>query len=390
MRILIATDTYYPNVNGSSYFSQRLAHYLHERGHDVAVVAPSESMTHTQNQINGITVFGVRSFPIVFYPGFRFCLPFGINKNIQQAMTQFSPDIVHLQMHIIVGRAVSKIAHHNAMPIVATNHFMPDNLIHYLRLPKSIKNIINDLAWNDCAAVFDKAHHITTPTETAAMLMRGRLKKPIRAISNGIDLERFNPTRNGDYLLARYKIPRKPILLYVGRLDKEKNLDLVIKASALAFKHVDFHLVIAGTGAEKNKLIKLADSLGVRSRITFTGFVPDEDLPNLYVIAKCFVSAGTAELQSIVTMEAMATGLPIIAVNAVALPELVINGRNGFLFEPDDDKALAQHIERIFSDEPLRKRMGEESLNIIAEHDISKTINAFEEIYKTLLSQINS
>ena len=190
-------------------------------------------------------------------------------------------------------------------------------------------------------------------------------------------------------MFERYKIPRKPILLYVGRLDKEKNLDLVIKASALAFGHVDFHLVIAGTGAEKNRLNKLAKNLGIEDHITFTGFVPDEDLPNLYAMAKCFVNAGTAELQSIVTMEAMATGLPIIAANAVALPELVHNGENGFLFEADDDNALAKYIERIFLDEPLRVRMGKESLNIIAEHDISKTINAFEEIYKTLLKDIN-
>jgi glycosyltransferase involved in cell wall biosynthesis len=177
--------------------------------------------------------------------------------------------------------------------------------------------------------------------------------------------------------------------MYLGRLDKEKYVDFLLKAFAIATKKIDAHFVTAGFGAEEANLKKLVTDLGIEKSVTFTGFVPDKDKPNLYRVADCFLIAGTVELQSIATMEAMASGLPIIAVNAMALPHLVKHGKNGFLFQEGQTESVAKHIVSIFSDKELRNKMSEESLKIIEEHDINKIIKKYESLYQKAIDTEN-
>ena len=137
MKVLIASDTYYPHVNGASYFTQRLADALAERGHEVGVIAPSLTV-HNDTLLRGkVHIFGVHSFPILIVPKFRFVFPWAISRRISRVMDEFNPDIVHIQMHFPVSRTVLNEARKRGIPVVATNHFMPDNLTHYLHLPES-------------------------------------------------------------------------------------------------------------------------------------------------------------------------------------------------------------------------------------------------------------
>lgn len=388
MRVLIASDTYYPHVNGASYFTQRLAHALCERGHEVAVVAPGSSLWPTHETHGKVHFYGVRSFPVFLVPKFRFVLPVasGIGRRAAAAIEEFKPDIVHIQMHFPVSRTVLRAAARQNIPVVATNHFMPDNLTHYLPLPQPIINKIHALAWKDAARVLGRARGVSAPTRTASVMLKPWLNAEVLAISNGIDLKRFTPANDPAPAKETYALPDKPTLIFVGRLDKEKNVDVVLRAVAIAKEEVDFHFVVAGHGAEQNKLKRLAKQLGIEDRVTFAGFVPDDLLPSLYKAADCFVNAGIAELQCIVAMEAMATGLPVVGARAVALPELIHHGENGFLFEPGGHQELAGHLARVFTDENLRKRMGEESLRIIAGHDIDLTLEAFEDFYRKALA----
>jgi len=117
-------------------------------------------------------------------------------------------------------------------------------------------------------------------------------------------------------------------------------------------------------GAEQVKLKALTSDLGSQKTLLFTGFIPNEDLPVFYASSDCFVIAGIAELQSIVTMEAMASGLPVIGVNAVALPELIHHQENGFVYEEGDSKSLSGFISTIFSDKALHEKMSQKSLEI--------------------------
>jgi glycosyltransferase involved in cell wall biosynthesis len=389
MKILIAGPTFYPNVNGASYFTQRLAHYLNKRGHSVLVIAPSRFLHHETYKLNGVSVLGIRSFSI-FINGVRIAQSFFIKNTIQKIIKEFSPDIIHLQSHLAFSNTIIKVAKELGIPVVGTNHFMPENLTHYLHLPKKIEAYIIRLAWNDFRRVFEKLNAVTAPTETGAQILtKIGLKKPISSISNGIDLEIFNNKNNSDYLRKKYHLPNKPTLMYLGRLDKEKYVDFLLKAFAIATKKIDAHFVTAGFGAEEANLKKLVTDLGIEKSVTFTGFVPDKDKPNLYRVADCFLIAGTVELQSIATMEAMASGLPIIAVNAMALPHLVKHGKNGFLFQEGQTESVAKHIVSIFSDKELRNKMSEESLKIIEEHDINKIIKKYESLYQKAIDTEN-
>ncbi len=385
MKVLIASDTYYPHVNGASYFTQRLAAALAERGHEVAVISPSQTIGNDTLVRHGVTLYGVRSFPIFIVPKFRFVLPWIINPRIARVIREFKPDIVHIQMHFLVSREALRAAQKQHIPVVATNHFMPENLTHYLPVPQFVRNAVNSLAWKDAVRVLDKTYGITSPTKTANTFIEPHIGRELPAVSNGIDLARFNPRNNGGPARKEYNLPDKLTLLFVGRLDKEKNVDLVLRALAIALKKVDIHFVAAGHGAESKKLEKLAHELGIQNNVTFPGFVPDELLPSLYAAADCFVNAGIAELQCIVAMEAMATGLPILGANAVALPELIYDGQNGYLFEPGNVAELSHHIVEVFSDGTKRANMAEKSLEIISHHDIHKTLEAFEEFYREAL-----
>ncbi|MEO8065591.1 MAG: glycosyltransferase [Candidatus Doudnabacteria bacterium] len=384
MKILIVADNYYPNVNGSSYFTQRLAYYMKNRGHEILVMSASRSMRNELFSHNGIDVFGLRSFPLsFFYRDFRFSLPIGIAGDVEAEIKRFGPDVIHIQDHFVISPIVQKVAQDLGIPMIGTNHFMPENVLHYLHLPKKLEQIAKNWAWAQFRVIYEQLQTVTTPTRTAARLLEEvKLTKPVLAVSNGIDLQKFKPDNNGEYLKKRLNLPDKPILLYVGRLDKEKNLDLVIKSLPDVLAEAEMHFVIAGKGAETERLQNLVQSLGLTRAVTFAGFIPDEDLPNLYPIAECFVIAGIAELQSLVTMEAMATGLPVVAVNAMALPELVRHGENGYLFDLSRTDLLTRHLIDVFSDEMLRKRMGERSLELIQTHDINKTMAIFESIYK--------
>ena len=388
MKILIATDTYYPDVNGAAYFTYRLATILAKRGHNVFVMCSSRSFKNMVSNDNGVTVYGIRSIHIPVYQNFRIS-PLFIPGTVRRAVEEISPDIVHIQNHFIIGKRAVSTAKKLGIPVIGTNHFMPENLVHYLHLQKIPERWLRKFAWRQCIRTLEQLDFVTTPTKTAvALLKNAGFSKDVMPISCGIDLERFKPTNDGLYLKRIFAIPiNKPVLLYVGRLDKEKRIDIILRALPDILRVTNVHLVLAGIGKEKQKLEKLTEKLGIQKAVTFTGFVPDKDLQNIYRIADLFVMAGVAELQSIVTLEAMASGLPVVAVNAMALPELVHDGENGYLFSDGDSQMLAEKVIAILSNQPMRAQMSKRSIEIIKDHDINKTIEKYESIYNEIINR---
>lgn len=385
MRILFATDDYYPHVSGPAVFLERLALNLRKKGHSVCIIAPSKTHRYELYNAQGVEIVGIPSISIPTYKTIRIAIPFSLTKYIKKAVIEFNPDVVHLQSHFILVRRVLSVVKRLKIPLIGTNHFLPENILHYFYLPKFTENLVKKLIWISACNFYQKLDILTTPTKTAAELIRNNgFQKNIYIISCGIDLKIFNQKNNGVYLKNRYNLPAKPILLYTGRIDKEKNIDIILKALSLILKKIDIHFVIAGRGADEKRLKNLVKKLKIEKFVTFVGFLSKEDLPNLYTLANCFVIASTAELQSIVTMEAMASGLPIVAANSLALPELVAHRKNGYLFEPNDVKGIAKYIIHIISDKSLQRKMSRKSLELIKKHDIKNTINEFELLYQKL------
>lgn len=223
MRILLVTDTYYPSTNGVAYFTSRLAYSLSKLSHDVFVIAPSQTLHNTITFTDNITLHGVSSIPIPVYPCFRFSPPLLVRKHIRKVIQMIKPDIIHIQNHFMIGKIALEVAQELDIPIIGTNHFMPENLVHYFHLPSFLEEKLKRLAWQQFVGVYSQLSIVTAPTKIAAALMqRHGLAREVIVVSCGIDLQRFNPANNGAYLKVRYNISDRPIILYVGRLDKEK------------------------------------------------------------------------------------------------------------------------------------------------------------------------
>ncbi|GAA1695440.1 glycosyltransferase family 4 protein [Glycomyces endophyticus] len=370
LRIALTADTYWPDVNGAANFAHRLATGLAERGHDVHVVCPSTTASGLTETVGGVTVHRIGSTGTPFHPDFRFCWPWRADKAVPALLDAIAPDVVHTQAHFIVGRAAVRAATAAGIPVVATNHFMPENLLGFGPLPRWSHRLVAALAWRDLARVYGRATVCTTPTPRAAELLeRNGLDRPVMAISCGIDRARYA----GD--AAR---PDAPTLLFVGRLEAEKNVHELLEAAALL---PQTRVEIVGDGSVRPRLEALAAELGVAERVRFHGFVADRELVQAYQRADVFCMPGTAELQSIATMEAMAAGRPVVAADAMALPHLVRPGRNGWLYPPGDTAEMARCIAAVIADESTLAAMGRASLDLIASHDLESTLAEYERVY---------
>ncbi len=386
MKILFVSETYYPHLNGVYYFVCRVAPLLQQKGHQVAVIAPSENIHFAKKKINNIDVYVMPSLPLLYYPKLRFPIPVLLQSRIKDLINEFKPDLIHIQDHFILSKAVVEVNKKLKIPIVGTNHFMPENLTSLFK-NDTIKKMVENFMWSRFSYVFNQVLLVTTPTETGACLIRPKLNSSVVAISSGINIEEYNPLGNTDELKEKYNLPDKPVLLYVGRLDPEKRIEEILQAVAVALKKIDFYFVVVGKGVRKSALENLAKELGIENRVIFTGFVSDQDLPFFYKFSRCFIIASRAELLSLVTLQAMASGLPVIAVNAGALAELVHDNINGYLFNPGDTDTIVKSLINIFTEDNLCQKMSEKSLEYSAQHDIHKTVDSFERVYKSFYAK---
>jgi glycosyltransferase involved in cell wall biosynthesis len=381
LKILIGADTFWPEINGAASFIARLAAGLVERGHDVHVAAPSFTNKKVgafteEHEGQKMTVHRIYSWRWYPHPWLRFSLPWRIKQNSARILDAVKPDVIHFQSHIVVGRGMTIEGKKRGIRIIGTNHFMPENLLEYtFVIPPFLRRQAIQAAWNAADRSFSRAERVTAPTQKAADYLAANTSvKDVLAISCGIDADNYTPNLATD-------TPNH--IVFLGRVVDEKQIDKLIKAFARLDPTLDATLEIVGGGDQETSLKNLASTLGVSDRVTFSGYVDEAYLRGALTRAKVFAMPSIAELQSISTMEAMASGLPIVAADAMALPHLVHDGENGFLFEPGNVDELAEKLTRVLTmpaDELLAFKM--ESLKIVAAHDIQRTLDTFESLYR--------
>ncbi len=373
--ILIGADTYPPAVNGAARFAGSLATGLARRGYDVHVVAPSPTGRPMREVRDGVVVHGLRSSRYPSHHNLQISLPWETRRAVAEVLEEVEPDVVHTNGSFILGRALVDAAHRAGLPLVATNHLMPENLVGYLLVPSSMHRTVGRWLWQDIGRVYSKADVVTAPTPRAVDLLaqHAGLTHAI-PVSNGIDTDRYTTTDRDGHT--------EPTVLFVGRLDQEKRVDEIIRAFALLPEDLPGRLEIVGTGAKADDWTALAASSGVAGRVRFRGYVPDDELLTAYSHADVFCMPGVAELQSLVTLEAMASGLPVVAADAMALPHLVRPGVNGWLYTPGDVRELANRLGDLLADADLRHRMGAASRELVAAHAVDGTLDAFVGIYE--------
>jgi glycosyltransferase involved in cell wall biosynthesis len=177
------------------------------------------------------------------------------------------------------------------------------------------------------------------------------------------------------------------MVLYTGRLDAEKDMDTLIGAIPHVLQHVKARFTIGGQGADRARLEQMVRDLRVDHAVSFTGYVSEEELPAVYRRAWVYAIASPVELQSISTLEAMASGLPVVAVDAGALPELVRPGINGYLAAAGDVKTFAANIVKLIANSGQRRTMGAASRTIAQEHALQGMVQAYNAIFQELTSE---
>jgi glycosyltransferase involved in cell wall biosynthesis len=210
-------------------------------------------------------------------------------------------------------------------------------------------------------------------------------------ISNGVNIERYRPEKDpGEDIEARYALPQGARILSVGRLAKDKKLDLLIEAMAVVCARREAHLLMVGRGDDHHHLTRLIHKHNLDKFIHLLGFVPEEDLPALTRVCDLFAIPSLVEVQSLPALQAAVSGLPIVAANSAALPELVRHGENGFLVNPQNASELGNAILYILDHPDEARRMGKVSLRIGMAHDEQITFQEYDDFYHKMANHRKS
>lgn len=410
MRIAITSDLYYPMTNGVAVFAHNLARGLAKRGHEVLVICPSFNGKKHRTKQDGVTTVYLRSVRFPFYPdqinevpdgkeflglplprlAYRHGLWITVEPYpaVKKVLDKFQPDVIHNQTAEMVAIAVRRYAKKNDVPLVSTGHAYPDNITSQLRLLKLIKKPLDVVLRAYMASFLKHSEYATMPTEMAiddlVPKRRKRFNVKVEPLSNGVDLAKFSPGMAPARLYRKYHLPQdRPIVLYIGRVDPEKSLSNVVMAFAGVLEEMpEALLVIAGDGTDRRHLQDLAESLGIEKSVRFLGRVMMPDTAQLYRVANLFATASETETQGIVLIEAAATGLPLVAVDAGAVRELCQNKKNGLLCTAGDINEMTDAMVRILQDKTLAKKYGAKSIEVAKKHDLNYTLKRFEEIYQ--------
>ena len=395
MRIVIATAVYYPQTNGVAVFSHNLAVGLARRGLEVLVLCPSQTGRNYVRTIDGVKTVYLRSVEAKVYPDQIHAVPkkrrlfykhgFRVSvfpqREVREVLEEFRPDVVHVQVSDPIGLSVVSYARKHGIPVVTTEHNQPEVLTESLKMPRVLKKGANAILRAYFRNRQSKSDFVTMPTQQAITDLLGRGEEfvvPVAAVSNGVDLSAFKPGRVPAEVYDKYGISAKKLtVLYVGRVDPEKKVGLVVKAFLQAGVP-NTQLVVVGDGVEKSKLEASAKKF---VNVHFLGRILPPDLYDLYKVGDVFATASEIETQGIVLIEAAAAGLPLIAVDKGAVSEVCVDGENGFLCKAGDVEGMARAMREILTDTDLKKKFAENSVKIAQEHDFEKTLDKFINIY---------
>jgi 1,2-diacylglycerol 3-alpha-glucosyltransferase len=370
------TDTYTPQVNGVVTAIKQAEKYLQKLGHEVFVVCPKTS---------GVTypdyVYALRSFTFKPYPEYRGALP---SPRLLKWVKEKNPDIIHIHTPVSVGLLGLKIAKLLSKPTIATYHTLMEEYFKLYFIPKKLERrkmveILSEKFIKKYTKFFyNRVDVVIVPSsEIKRILEECGVKRPIYVIPTGIDTKTFKPLKS--------KRNEKTIL-WVGRLGKEKSLDILLQAfKVLSEKYSGLKLMIVGDGPDRKRLEELAKKLGINTE--FTGYVPNEKLPEIYSSAYVFVSPSVTETQGLTVLEAMACACPVVVANALGFKDYVKHGYNGFFAKPFDAKDFAEKIAKLIENKKLREKLAKNARKTAEEFSTENQMKKVMSVYEKLLEK---
>ncbi len=350
MHIGFFTNTYRPTMSGVVRSISTFRQAFTDLGHNVFIFA-QKSVRYADDE------------PFIFrYPAVEmpfantYAVPVPFSSSIDDVMPTLKMNVIHSHHPFILGETAAKKAELFGLPLVFTFHTRYDEYTHYVPFSKELTRQVVD-RW--VGNYLEKCQHIITPSDSIQEILREHgVVGDITTIPTGIDIARFQ-SADGQAVRDQYNWGDDLILMSVGRLAKEKNFDTLLEGAAPILRaHSNVRLVIIGGGFEDKALQKLAEQLRIAAQVTFTGIVPYEEIPSYLKAADIFCFASVTETQGLVTMEAMAAGLPIVAVDATGTSDAVTNGQEGIL-TPNDSAALTEALERMVTNPELRQQFAD-------------------------------
>ncbi|MCX8024294.1 MAG: glycosyltransferase [Thermanaerothrix sp.] len=391
MRVLIVTTTYPPHLNGQATFSANLAQGLVKHGHSVGVVVPGRGWrTEVEGQGN-LTIWRLPGLPISLLHN-ELVWVWRLGARMRRIFDTFQPDIVHLQDSSPLCRAARREARRRGLPVLATHHPGPEVWAPYFSwLARYFRPVVAWAAWRWILSYLNHVDGVVVPSTAAAQVLHQQhVRPPVHVISCGVDWQGWQTLSSVDRHMVRKAWnldPDRPLFLYVGRLDPEKRLPVLLKAAA-EVQGRPFQVVLAGEGGMEAALRRWVSAHHLEDRVRFLGRVPREAVAQLLQAADVFVMPGDVESLSLATLEAMACGKPVIAARAMALPELVHHGENGRLFQPGNSRDLADQMEWFLEHPEAWAVMGEQGRQIARVHDLEHTIAHHEHLYRHLATPV--
>lgn len=380
MRILFVTECYHPVRNGVVTVIDTLTEQLRARGHQVGIVAPEHPKAGHDPE--GVT--RIPSLPNPFYPDYPASIPW--SPKLRQAIETFKPDIVHTHSFMWLSRFALSYAKKWGIPVVTTFHTLVTEYLHYAPVPRWI-SFPFVVRWvssfcNKCRAVI-----IVSPIAEPLLRSFG-VTAPIHFIPTGIDPEQFS---KGDGFRVRKELgipATASVLLYVGRIAKEKNIDFLIEALSLVLRErLRTYLVLVGDGPEMAAMKAKVKGLPGGERILFVGSRPRSEIPDFHAAADIFVFASTTEMQGLALAEAMMSGLPVVVIGEGGVRHFVKDGEVGFVV-PRDKASFASAVRTLLDKPHLRAAMSERARMFSMQvFSLSACIEKHESLYQKVLAK---
>lgn len=379
MRIAVFTESYEPIVNGVSVFVATLRDELERRGHQVFIFAP-RFQGHIDEHPR-VFRWPARHTPLMRdYPFPKLMAP-----AIWPEFESLDLDVVHTQTPFVLGAAGGRWARRLGIPFVSTNHTLYTEYLHYAPIrPKALTKLflVKLMKWyySGCDAV-------VVPSEPVKKILRGYgVSNRIEIIKTGVVAAApVSPEERRRIRMEHGADDDGALLLYVGRIAREKNLDMLLRAFAsVRAAAPQTRLLLVGGGPALGEVKAQAASLGLQDSVQFVGMLRRSEIDPLYAAADLFVFPSTTETQGIAICEALSAGLPVVAVNAGGIPENIQSGVDGFL-TPDDPTEFAERIQGLIEDPGRRLEMSANARANSANFCIERMVGDFERLYSSVI-----
>lgn len=370
MRIGYYTETYVPNVDGVVKSILSSQEQLVKMGDEVYIFTCGTPQLIQSNKDPYIYYYD--SFPFKPYPSYRFAInPYPSSSIIDSKRIE----IVHSHGMGTMGIAAERIARKRKLPFVGSFHTLIQYATHYISRQAAIQDIMRKIAWKYLRWYYNKCDLTIVPSQTIAALIGQNGFNNVRVVPNGINVEMFRAPSAG-FSRADFGLnDDDAVFLFVGRLVLEKNLDVMIRAAGRISKEIpNARFVVAGTGPAEQYYKKLVVDNKVQDKFSFLGFIPDNRISSLYKNSDIFIFPSKFETQGLSGIEALASGLPVCGADYLAISEIVQDGINGTLFNPDDPRDCAEKAIATYGRRKLLSQKASESAEKFSIIETTKTL----------------